>query len=120
CFCIWNCVYATERLSCEKLEERVLRSNPRRITVRRQRLGSSSPCSVASPPINTTPHGRFTPLVPKVGFEPTWGYPHPLLRRARLPFRHFGSLCLLYLLYPLCLKVHGHRERLRFPAARGH
>src|SRR3954468_23567544 len=29
-------------------------------------------------------------IVPKVGFEPTWGYPHPLLRRARLPFRHFG------------------------------
>src|SRR4051794_30927330 len=29
-------------------------------------------------------------IVPKVGFEPTWGYPHPLLRRARLPFRPFG------------------------------
>src|SRR5436190_22304667 len=37
----------------------------------------------------------FIPIVPKVGFEPTWGYPHPLLRRARLPFRHFGLLCLL-------------------------
>ena len=38
----------------------------------------------------------FYPLVPKVGFEPTWGFPHPLLRRARLPFRHFG----LYVSYP--------------------
>jgi murein L,D-transpeptidase YcbB/YkuD len=38
----------------------------------------------------------FYPVVPKVGFEPTWGYPHPLLRRARLPFRHFGLYLYFY------------------------
>lgn len=30
-------------------------------------------------------------MVPKVGFEPTRGLPHSLLRRACLPFHHFGT-----------------------------
>ena len=50
-------------------------------------------------------------LVPKVGLEPTWGYPHPLLRRARLPFRHFGLFTYLR------LKVYRYRHRFCFPTA---
>jgi hypothetical protein len=36
--------------------------------------------------------GKFVAksLVPKVGLEPTRGFPHRFLRPARLPFRHSG------------------------------
>jgi hypothetical protein len=32
-----------------------------------------------------------TPMVPKVGFEPTRPFGHYALNVARLPFRHFGT-----------------------------
>ena len=30
-------------------------------------------------------------LVPKAGLEPAWGNPHTPLKRACLPFHHFGT-----------------------------
>jgi hypothetical protein len=38
---------------------------------------------------------EITPLVPKVGFEPTRPCGHYALNVARLPFRHFGTSWLI-------------------------
>ena len=41
-------------------------------------------------------------LVPKVRVELTRGYPHRFLRPARLPFRHFGRVGKMQLIFHRC------------------
>ena len=59
-------------------------------TFRRGRAECSLRLSSAAPPGGPLAYRLHTPLVPKVGFEPTRVLAQRCLRPPRLPFRHFG------------------------------